>query len=406
MSKDVLSERINSADPALEITEAEFARSRAKSLLFMDSEVTHIAVGGSISEFHRPPAKRHWGRLSGVGIAAAAVAAVVVTSVLTASALQTPPAETAATAASPTANVQALSSGPMRDLFAAADEVLVLQALPNNRAWNKAYEEFMASPDNLGKKMPGLGTEPINVLQVLKGSRTVGKSTLDVASAPDSWKDTNTVTPLTFLAFAARGNDGKMHLMGQPKALLEIQNLRRPTLADPVTHKPVDVGAELLSRINAAPTGDTRIATYPAAPPVAAGNDVIREDKKNTDGTSEGTIHGRLGAGEACFTFQTSKETVYLRWPAGYTAATRSLPQNSDGSFSIDGSSRGDRPVVLNDWGTIYAYDGDPRPLITGTRTTEKASCGSESLPVFDVTPPWPGASPFGKNPQGGPALP
>src|SRR6478609_4237512 len=110
MSKDVLSERMISADPALEITEDEIVRSRARSLLFTGSEVTHIAVGGSIGEFHRPPAKRRWGRLAGAGIAAAAVAAVVVvTSVLTTSAVPTPPAETPAAAASPRPDVPALS---------------------------------------------------------------------------------------------------------------------------------------------------------------------------------------------------------------------------------------------------------------------------------------------------------
>ena len=65
------------ADPALTITEEELTRSRQRSLSFVNSEITHIAAGGSVHDFHRAPAKRHWGRFAAAGLAAAAVAACV-----------------------------------------------------------------------------------------------------------------------------------------------------------------------------------------------------------------------------------------------------------------------------------------------------------------------------------------
>jgi LysM repeat protein/phage tail protein X len=68
---------LSAADPALTITEEELDRSRQRSLSFIDSEATHIAVGGSIHDFHRTPAKRHWGRFAAAGLAAAAVGASV-----------------------------------------------------------------------------------------------------------------------------------------------------------------------------------------------------------------------------------------------------------------------------------------------------------------------------------------
>ncbi|MGG5170635.1 LysM peptidoglycan-binding domain-containing protein [Pseudarthrobacter sp. J1738] len=64
------------ADPALAITEEELDRSRQQSASFINSDVTHIAVGGSISDFHRVPAKRHWGRFALAGLVAAAIVAI------------------------------------------------------------------------------------------------------------------------------------------------------------------------------------------------------------------------------------------------------------------------------------------------------------------------------------------
>ena len=68
---------LSAADPAVMITEEELTRSRQRSLSFMNSDVTHIAVGGSVHDFHRAPAKRHWGRFAAAGLAAAAVASGV-----------------------------------------------------------------------------------------------------------------------------------------------------------------------------------------------------------------------------------------------------------------------------------------------------------------------------------------
>ena len=54
-----------------------------------------------------------------------------------------------------------------------------------------------------------------------------------------------------------------------------------------------------------------------------------------------------------------------------------------------------DRAIVFNEWGTVYAFDNWTLPLIFGNRTGEKAACGGEILPVFDITPMGEGASPF-----------
>jgi hypothetical protein len=399
---------LKATDPALTITEEELARSRARSLAVMDTDVTHIAVGGSIERFHARPARRHWARMAGLGLTVAAAAALV--GVVVASSMPLVTTEPAPPAASQAAPVQEAPSGPLSDLFASADEVLVLQALPNRDAWSKEYEEILAqspasSPGGVGAQFPSLGVEPVNVLQVLKGSRRTGQATLDVEAAPDWWRNTNNVAPLTFLAFVGKGPDGEMHLMKEPHALLEIRNLREGTLTDPTTHEEVDAGADLRERISVAPTGDVPLATYKT---VSAQTGVIQETRKNPDGTSSGVMNGHVTATEACFTFQTSTEKVYLRWPAGYTAAIKSLPQDAAGNFALEGTARGDRPVVLNDWGVVYGYDGSTWPLLAGSRTNETASCNNESLPVFEVTPfqEGAGASPFALDHEAGAALP
>ena len=69
---------LSAADPALTITEEELILSRQRSLSFMNSDVTQIAVGGSVDDFHRVPPKRHWGRFAAAGLAVAAVAACIV----------------------------------------------------------------------------------------------------------------------------------------------------------------------------------------------------------------------------------------------------------------------------------------------------------------------------------------
>jgi hypothetical protein len=68
---------LSAADPARTITEEELIRSRERSLSFVNSEVTHLAVGGSVHDFHRAPAKRHRGRFAAAGLAASAVAASI-----------------------------------------------------------------------------------------------------------------------------------------------------------------------------------------------------------------------------------------------------------------------------------------------------------------------------------------
>jgi len=68
---------LSAADPALTITEDELIRSRQRCLSFVDSAVTHLTVGGSVHDFHREPAKRHWGRWAVAGLGAAAVVASV-----------------------------------------------------------------------------------------------------------------------------------------------------------------------------------------------------------------------------------------------------------------------------------------------------------------------------------------
>jgi hypothetical protein len=210
---------------------------------------------------------------------------------------------------------------------------------------------------------------------------------------PDMWTDTNVVAPRTYLAFFKKDDRGVSHLMKDQLAILEVLNLRSATLADPRLEKPVDVGTDLVSRISVGPTGDVPVTTYSAQ--ASPGRDVLLEQRKNADGTVSGTIHGHISGAQACFTFETSTEQVFLRWPAGYTATTRLLPQSPEGEFRINGTSAGNKAVVLNDWGLVYTYDGETRPLIMGARTGERADCNGQNLPVFDISPGQQGATPF-----------
>lgn len=377
-------ERLLSADPASDVTESELARSRARSLSFRESDVTHIFVGGSENDRHPLRVKRR--RVAGGFLAAAAVAAAV----LTANFLQPSPIEApAATATEATPSTaadvadagQVAPPGPLHDIFVSADEVLVLEALPNPARSPQA----------------GLGVEPVNVRQVLKGSRALGTTSLDVASADDAvtgsllWRNSQKEAPFTYLGFFARGADGEMHLMETAHALLQIQNIRSSATVDPVTDEPVDIGVDLRSRIHVAPEGDVPVATYAGG---QVKTDIIR-GTEGPDGSREGLVRGHISAAEACFTFENSTEKVYLRWPAGYTAALRSLPADAQGRVSLNGTVQSDTPVTLNEWGFIYMQDREPRPQVTGHLSAETASCAGETLPVFDFVPERVGGSPF-----------
>lgn len=380
-------ERLLAADPASGITESELARSRARSLSFRESDVTHIFPGETSNDFHIPRIRRRR-RVTAGFLTAAAVATVV----LTANSMQPKPVEVPAATATPatTAAVadpgQIAPAGPLHDLFTSADEVLVMEALPSSG----------------GYPQKGLGVEPVNVRQVLKGSRALGTTSVDVASADDAitgtllWQNSRKEAPLTYLGFFARGADGEMHLMETANALLQIQNIRTSATVDPVTAEPVDIGDDFRSRIDVAPEGDVAVSTYAGARPELAAADVIL-GTEGPEGSREGLVRGHISPAEACFTFENSTEKAYLRWPAGFTAAFSSLPHDAEGRVAINGTVQADTSVILNEWGFIYMTDREPRPQVTGRLTAETASCAGETLPVFDVRPEHIGVSPFQK---------
>ncbi|MDR7161344.1 hypothetical protein [Arthrobacter sp. BE255] len=379
-------QRILSADPAANVTETELARSRSRSLAFMESDVTHIFAGGP-ETYSRPPARR-W-RAAGAFLAAAAVAAAVLTANFLPSLVETPAATESVSPPAPaptSAPEPAPPAGPFHDLFVSADEVLVLEALPN-------------AARSLGA---GLGVEPVYVRQVLKGGLAPGGTSVDVASAEAGingsllWRDSREEAPFTYLGFFARGADGGLHLMEAPHALLQIQNIRTAATVDPVTDKPVEIGADLQSRIKVAPVGDVPVATHDGGSLAAAAPDRIWGTQA-ADGSRDGEVRGYVAGSEACFTFANSTEKVYLRWPVGFTAKVTPLMVDAEGHVSYGGTTVANRAVILNEWGFIYMADLDTRPLVQGQLTAETASCGGETLPVFDVWPERAGGSPFQK---------
>jgi hypothetical protein len=319
----------------------------------------------------------------------------VAAAVLTASFLQTAPVPTPAATEtfsppSPAATTPVPEptppAGPSHDLFVSADEVLVLEALPN-------------AARNLGA---GLGVEPVNVRQVLKGDLTPGEAAVDVAAAERAingslhWRDSRKEAPFTYLGFFAKGADGRLHLLEAPHSLLQIQNIRTAATADPVTDEPVEIGKDLQSRINVAPVGDVPVATHPSGSWAASAPNTIWGTQA-ADGTRDGQVRGYVSPSEACFTFENSTEKVYLRWPAGFTAKVTPLMVDGEGHVSYYGTTLANKAVILNEWGFIYMADLDTRPLVKGQQTSEAASCGGKTLPVFDVWPEGAGGSPFQK---------
>ncbi|WP_458111175.1 hypothetical protein M1D88_12475 [Arthrobacter sp. R1-13] len=209
--------------------------------------------------------------MAGGFLAVAAVAAAV----FTASYVQPPPvAAPAATMEAPPNPAPSAAApdpgqnppaGPFHDLFAEADEVLVLEALPTSR--------------NLGDR---IGVEPVDVRQVLKGSRSLGTTSVDIAAVEDRtasgtllWQHSQKEAPMTYLGFFALGADGEMHLMERAHALLQIRNIRTSTTTAPFTDEPVDIGDDLRSRIDVAPKGDVPVATYTDSLSPETATDVI-----------------------------------------------------------------------------------------------------------------------------------
>ncbi|WP_461165056.1 hypothetical protein [Arthrobacter sp. R4-81] len=286
-------------------------------------------------------------------------------------------------------------AGPFHDLFAEAGEVLVLEALPTSR--------------NLGDR---IGVEPVDVRQVLKGSRSLGTTSVDIAAVEDRtasgtllWQHSQKEAPMTYLGFFALGADGEMHLMERAHALLQIRNIRTFTTTAPFTDEPVDIGDDLRSRIDVAPKGDVPVATYTDSLSPETATDVIW-GTAGEGGERAGLVRGHVSAAEACFTFENSTEKVYLRWLRGFTAAVRPMSADAEGNVRYRGAFEVDKAVTLNEWGFISMTDGDPGPLVKGRLSLETASCAGETLPVFDVMPPGTGFSPFQKGRRVVPATP
>lgn len=382
-------ERILTADPASDITDSELARSRARSLSFRESDATHIFVGDPEDDSHTLRLRRR--RVAGGFLAVAAVAAAVFTAsyvqpppvAAPAATIEAPPSKPAPSAVAPDPG-QNPPAGPFHDLFAEADEVLVLEALPTT--WN------------LGDR---IGVEPVDVRQVLKGSRSLGTTSVDVAAVEDVtangtllWQRSQKEAPMTYLGFFARGADGEMHLMERTHALLQIRNIRTSATTDPYTDEPVDIGDDLRSRIDVAPKGDVPVATYTGSLSSETATDVIWGTATG-GGERAGLVSGHISATEACFTFENSTEKVYLRWPPEFTAAVRPLSADAQGNVRYRGAFESHKAVTLNEWGFISMTDGEPAPLVKGRLSAETAVCAGETLPVFDVMPASVGGSPF-----------
>ena len=183
---------LSAADPAVMITEEELTRSRQRSLSFMNSDVTHIAVGGSVHDFHRAPAKRHWGRFAAAGLAAAAVAA----GVLVASGSLTVPVNMAAptgeevTATATPAAKSSLTGPTVTDSFGNVDYYTTVPGDTSARvaASFRITEEKLAEFNGL---QPGGALAPNTKLRLIpapgpiKGAK--GTATVDGNGIPTSY---------------------------------------------------------------------------------------------------------------------------------------------------------------------------------------------------------------------------
>jgi LysM repeat protein len=186
---------LSAADPALMITDEELDRSRQRSLSFVNSEATHIAVGGSIHDFHRRPAKRHWGRFAVAGLAAAAVAA----SVLVGSTLASRPDNTAAVptgeavtpVATPTGSGKSSLAGPtITDSFGNVDYYTTVSGdttaavAASFRITEKKLAEFNGLE-------PGSALAPHTTLRLIPAPGPVngakGTATVDAKGIPTSY---------------------------------------------------------------------------------------------------------------------------------------------------------------------------------------------------------------------------
>ncbi|MFJ4169594.1 hypothetical protein ACIPY3_08800 [Paenarthrobacter sp. NPDC089714] len=76
MSTKHVLERLAAADPALDVTEDELARSREKSLAVRFSDAEQLTVTGSVEHFRRQSTTRRFRLAAGVGLVAATAAVV------------------------------------------------------------------------------------------------------------------------------------------------------------------------------------------------------------------------------------------------------------------------------------------------------------------------------------------
>ena len=186
-------QRILSADPAANVTEPELARSRSRSLAFMESDVTHIFAGGPES-YSRPPARR-W-RAAGAFLAAAAVAAAV----LTANFLQAVPVETPAATESVSPPSPAPTSAPEPTPPRTVPRPLRLRrrsARPGGAA-QRGPETRGGARRRTRQRAAGAERRP-----------DPGETAVDVASAEEGtngsllWRDSRNEAPFTYLGFFA-----------------------------------------------------------------------------------------------------------------------------------------------------------------------------------------------------------
>ncbi|MCU1633380.1 MAG: hypothetical protein JWM61_2032 [Micrococcaceae bacterium] len=356
---------LESADPALSVTQDELERSRralpSRPGIGPAAKLAGVTSFAPQKEFPDPGRMRddNQGPVQGGRKLQAIIGAVCLVALVVA----------LATALIP--RTEPGPAGELERLYELADVVAVLSA--------SSVEPTLVSNEVRMR-------QSASVVQIVKGQEEENPLIVDVTGRSTLERPySRNFFPPHQIMFLTRGQDGILAPIEGEGSVLTLSDLRTPEVTT-TAGDPVPMPAELRAAIDGLPEDQLTLATSGQAPGSLDADSIIGirpdegRDTQNLPGDLLGTFRGEYEDNDACFTFDFNGRTVLIRWPEGFSAYDR---ERTD----ADGDSAADARIltVLNERGYPYVDHNRQTPFIRGVPTGERGACLGQELEVWDI---------------------
>lgn len=226
------------------------------------------------------------------------------------------------------------------------------------------------------------------VVQIVKGDADDDVLTVDVTGRSTLERPySRNFFPPNQLLFLVRNGDGVLSPIEGEGSVLTLVDRRSPE-ATTISGDPAPLPQELRDAIDALPEPELNLSTSGQEPGALDPADIVGvrpaegRDAQNLPDNQLGTFRMVAENGKACVWFEFNGRSVVLRWPKGFTAYER-----EENLSYPDGDPQVGRRVltVLNERGYPYVDENRSAPFISGAATGDQASCGGQEFDVWDI---------------------